>query len=125
MKPELYADALVAMVKKGAEPAHAVKSLAEHLEACGKSGMLRRLPATLARKGIAAQRGECVVLEVAHEKDVHRAKQEATILYGSVGGTTVRHDESIVGGWRLVGQNTLIDNSFKRHLLDFYRQLTR
>lgn len=124
MKTELYADALIAMVKNGTTPAHAVQALAKYLGARGKSSIVRRLGATLARKHITDERREVTVLEVARRADADAARQAAAPYHGGQ-TAVVREDENLVGGWRLVGQNTLVDNSYKKHLLDFYKQLTR
>lgn len=127
MKPEMYADALLRMVMSGTTSTHAVKPLFLHLEARGKQGMLRSIKSQLTRKGLALSHKEEAVLEIAREKDAEYAKKEVATHWGSqtVSMPIVRMDESLIGGWRLIAGGTLVDNSFKKHLLGFYKHITR
>lgn len=123
MKSDVYADALIALVERGVTPKHAVKSLASYLQIRSKEGMLRNLKLPLLRRGLALARKETDVLEIARESDASRAKKEVAGRWGKQAGPVVRTDESLVGGWRLVAGSTLVDNSFKKHLLRFYKQI--
>lgn len=116
---EHYADALVAMVARGTTPAHAVKSLAAHLESRGRARVLNRLKTQLTHRGIADERRDRSVIEVAHDKDVANARQATSHCVSQT--SAVRRDATLIGGWRLITHNTLIDNSFKKHLLDIYK----
>lgn len=125
MKPEMYTDALLRMVMNGTTSTQAVKSLFLHLKARGKQGMLRSIKSHLTRKGMALAHKEEAVLEIARVKDVEYAKKEATTYWDNrtISMPIVRIDESLIGGWRLIGGGTLVDNSFKKHLLEFYKQI--
>lgn len=129
MKPERYADAVIVMTKRGMSAREAVHVLAKHLERRGMIGALRGLRAALAKKAAAEVRRGIIVLEVADRHHAARVKQEAAEHLGAMGISMdtieVREDDSLIGGWRFMRENTLVDNSFKKHLLSFYRQLTR
>ena len=120
-KAEQYADALVAMVARGTTPAHAVKSLVAHLELRGHKRLLKRLGPLLARRVLIEERSG-VMVEVAHESDAAHAKKEAVLFSGDM-HIAVREEPSIIGGWRMVSKNMLVDNTHKRHLLDIYKRI--
>jgi F0F1-type ATP synthase delta subunit len=54
---------------------------------------------------------------VARKEDAKQAPQAAH--------ARVIIDDSLIGGWRMVNGNTLIDASYKKQLLDMYRGATR
>lgn len=129
MKTELYAGAVIEMTKRGAIAKEAVHTLAKHLERRGMANAMRRLRGSLEKKALAEGRRSTVVLEVADHHHGAMAKKEAAEQIKALGATaddvTVREDDSLIGGWRLMGKGTLVDNSFKKQLLSFYKQITR
>lgn len=129
MKTELYAGAVIEMTKRGATAKEAVHTLAKHLERRGMPNVMRRLRGSLEKKALTEGRRSTVVLEVADHHHAAVARKETAEHLQALGATadevTVREDDSLIGGWRLMGKSTLVDNSFKKHLLSFYKQITR
>ena len=124
MKYDIIAEALITMVKKGKSPRDAVTSLKAYLDRRGKSKVMRGLTKALNYSEIVQARRSRVVLEVAHEKDIAYAKQEASAYHDNQIAPDVRENDCLIGGWRLITTNTVIDNSFKKHLLNFYNRIT-
>jgi len=129
MKTELYAGAVIEMTKRGATVKDAVHTLAKHLERCGMTSAMGRLRAALEKRAVAEMRRGKTVLEVADRHHAAHAKKEAAEHLNALGisaeDIAVHEDDSLIGGWRLMGKSTLVDNSFKKHLLSFYKQITR
>jgi hypothetical protein len=126
MKSEIYTEALLGMVERGKTPKEAVHALAKHLEARGMKGALQGLGSALKRREAAEKRRNEVAIEVAaHSQSAHAKKEAAEHLKDlGVDDVVIREDDTLIGGWRLVGKGVLVDNSFKKHLLSFYKQLT-
>lgn len=128
MKIEHYGDAVLEMAKRTTAK-EAVHALAKHLERRGMEGAMRHLRGTLEKKTIAEVRRNRAVLEVADRHHAAHAKKEAAEHLAAMGisadAVEVREDDSLVGGWRLMGKSALVDNSFKKQLLSFYKQITR
>ena len=66
-----------------------------------------------------------ITLTIANQQDEQRARQEAS------GGSDlpkqrieVEVNPTLIGGWRLEGQESLIDASYKKHLLAIYTAAT-
>lgn len=109
-----YAQALVALVHKGMSPKDAVNKLAEMLKKTGKSRIMAQLKPALMRL---QNKESGAVVYVAHKHDAKHAPQASD--------TRVIIDDSLIGGWRMVNGNTLVDASYKKQLLDMYRGATR
>ena len=60
-------------------------------------------------------------LTIAKESDAPSALKEVS-SYGTPQVTTI--DPSIIGGWRFRSTATLVDRTYKRMLLDLYRNVT-
>ena len=120
MKPEVYAKAMHTLSAQGVSAAEIVAGATASLKA---RGMLRLLPQVLSSFKRLAVRASSkgAVLTVAREADVAAFKGVAAID----AETAVKVDESIIGGYRLESKGKLIDNSFKTHLLEAYRNATR
>ncbi len=129
MKTDIYADALIAMTERGANPKEAVAAFKRYAEARGMHGVMARLPAILDRRESAHKRRHEVAVSVAHERDAAHAKREAAEQMKELGVDThavhVRLDDTLIGGWRMEAHNTLIDNSFKKHLMSLYASIIR
>ncbi|MEK9167980.1 MAG: F0F1 ATP synthase subunit delta [Patescibacteria group bacterium] len=69
-----------------------------------------------------------VTLTIASEKDADRfGKRTAEFAESETDGkrtTRLCVDGTIIGGYRLRTSTTLLDDSYKRHLLDIYRLIT-
>ena len=117
------------MTKRGATVKDAVHTLAKHLERRGMTGAMHRLRAALEKRALAEVRRGKTVLEVADRHHAAHAKKEATEHLNALGvlaeDVTIHEDDALIGGWRLMGRSVLVDNSFKKHLLQLYKQIAR
>lgn len=108
------------------EAAHArVEGLVDALVRAGKTDAL---PAVLREfERIASQKtARTPQLAVAKESDAQNALHELAAHYthADTAHTTIITDENLVGGWRYIDSDTLIDTSYKAALLELYRRVT-
>ena len=132
-----YAQALWKMVEGGLTPAKAVRALEVTLKVHGREALLPRIASAFARIAQRETKRSDIVLTVAREKDIHRARLSAKkYLDGMVaksarGGSAfgrdlkTQIDDTLIGGWRLEGKETLVDASYKNQLLALYNSVTR
>src|SRR3989338_7510182 len=142
-----YAQALWKMVEGGMTAAKAVRALEVSLNVHGREALLPRIGSAFARIAQRETKRSHIVLTVAREKDIHRARLSAKkYLDGMVaksarGGSQPKADgpraqavgrdlktqidDTLIGGWRLEGREKLKDVSYKKALLDFYARGTR
>ena len=121
-----YAHAL-AKSTEGTSKDQAKIYVARLVEILKREGKLKALPQILREfKRIIEQRNaKTPTLTVAQKKDAANATKELkAILKEAVVSDSVV-DDSIIGGWRYVGRDTLVDNSYKTALIDLYRNITR
>jgi F0F1-type ATP synthase delta subunit len=125
---ETYAQALWQMIEGGMQPKKAVHALVESVKAHGRDALLRRIAKAFERIAARQMKKNALVVSVAHEKDANKAKREAKEILEKIGTDSkdleVKVDETLIGGWRLEGAGTLVDNSFKKSLLDMYNAAT-
>lgn len=124
-----YAEALWKLVAGGMSPSKAVKGVRESLEREGRGALMPRIGKAFAR--IAEREGARtrVTLTVAREKDERAARSAAKEMLASLEVASkdvdVRVDDSLIGGWRLEGRETLLDKSYKTQLLDLFNKSVR
>lgn len=125
---QAYAQALWQMIEGGEEPKKALHSLVESLKAHGRESLLPRIGRAFQRLAEREMRKSTVTISIAHEKDASGAKKEALKILEAAGADTnavdICVDESLIGGWRLEGAGVLVDNSFKKSLLEMYNHAT-
>ena len=133
---EAYAQALWKLVEGGMTPTKAVRALQETLKTHGREALLPRIASAFTRIAEREAKRSDVVLTVAREKDIHRARLEAkkylegmdakSARGGSALGRDLKTqvDDTLIGGWRLEGRETLTDASYKKALLDLYTRVT-
>lgn len=124
-----YAQALWNIVSKGGDAKKAVHSLKETLTAHGREKLLPRIAKAFERLAERNAHRTDVVVSVADEKDERRAHAAAKEALAGL-GMEAKHlktqvDETLVGGWRLEGQETLVDASYKKDLLELFNRATR
>ncbi len=117
-----YAHALYAAIAGGIEPTKAIEALAARLAREGRSALLPRIAKAFARVAERESRKHRVSLAVAREHDT-QAALAAAAAYAEVGTHDVRVDPTLVGGWRLETGDTLVDASYKKHLLDIFNRV--
>jgi len=125
---ESYAQALWQIIENGMEPKKALRSLVESLKLRGREALLPRIARAFERLAAREMRKNSVVVSVAHEKDAAKAKREVKALLEEIGAQSkdieTHIDESLIGGWRFEGNGLLVDNSFKKSLLEMYNRAT-
>ena len=127
-----YAQALWQMVKDGMTPHKAVTALTDLLEKQGRRALLPRIASAFARIAERESKTSTMVLTVAREWDEREARKEASEVLKKLGvgdmpagkaGLETQVDDSIIGGWRLEGRSTLVDQSHKSRLLALYNRV--
>ena len=121
-----YAQALWNMVSAGTAPTKAVHSLTEILKTHGREALLPRIGRAFARIAERESKRTSITLTIAREKDERAAKHAVkdTLSQLAVDSKDVQIvvDESLIGGWRLEGKETLVDASYKRELLELFNR---
>ena len=119
-----YAQALWTMIEKGTPQADAVRALHTFLKKSGRVALLPRVARAFAR--IAAQHAsrDAVVLSVADKSHEHSALKAASVIDSSASEARIVVDPTLIGGWRLDARETVVDASYKKHLLELYRRTT-
>ncbi len=123
-----YAQALWDVIAGGGNPKQAVASVRESLVANGRQHLLPRIVRAFKRIAERELRKSRVTLSVASKKDLTAVPRTFNKVFKQAGIDT-KHietviDESLVGGWRLEGQEQLIDASYKKQLLEIYNRVT-
>src|SRR3990167_4112711 len=123
-----YAQALWKLVEGGMVPAKAVRALHDTLKAHGREALLSRIASAFTRIAEREAKRSDVVLTVACEKDERHAHKEIKEMLASIGVDSkdlkTQIDDTLIGGWRLEGRETLTDASYKKALLDLYARVT-
>lgn len=126
---QAYAQALWKVVEDGMTPKEAVAELREVLTRLGRITLLPKIARAFARIAARDSARNNVVLSIAHKKDERGAKRDVKQFLSDVGAeprdVTVTMDDSLIGGWRLEGNERLVDASFKKHLLSMYNRATQ
>jgi F-type H+-transporting ATPase subunit delta len=123
-----YAQALWSLVERGMDLKKAVHAVHEKLASEGRSSLMPRVARAFERLAERENRKRGFVLTVAHEKDAEGAKKEAktyTSEFGiDVADLKTQVDDSLIGGWRLEGNERLVDASYKQRLLELFNSVT-
>ena len=115
-----YAHALWNLVKKGMKPAEALSSIVDMLKQKGRMALLPKIARAFERIANRESNRTSTTLFVAHEKDAKKA-----MLESKVPEADVLVDSTLIGGWRLIQGDTLIDASWKKHLLSMYNAVAK
>lgn len=118
-----YAQALYRAIQNGLEPKKAVAALVERLQRENRHALVPRIARAFSRIAQRESAKGATRVYVAREKDTHAAL-EAAARYTKAGTHDVHVDKTLIGGWRIEVSDTLIDNSFKKHLLDIFNRVT-
>ena len=131
---EAYAQALWRIIDGGPSRAgtpakKAVELLHQSLVARGRQGLFPKIARAFERLAARKRMGSGITLTVAREKDLRAAHHMAKELLDSIAGKHAdikeEIDDSLIGGWRVEGQGTLLDESFKKQLMTLYNRATR
>lgn len=123
-----YAQALMKVIDTGIAPHDAVKALRELLAREGRERLMPKIARAFATLAAQSDRRTRVTLTIADERDraesINAAQDALSRAGAQPSDVDVCIDESIIGGWRLEGQELLVDASYKRYLLDMYNRVT-
>jgi len=119
-----YAQALWNIIKGGMEPTRAVHALHDQLKKGGRLALAPRIARAFERIAARDHAKNAVTLTVASKDHEHSARMEAAASGIDVSDAIVHVDQGLIGGWRLEARETLVDASYKKHLLAIYRAAT-
>ena len=119
MKPDLYAHALLSLVKRGMKPSDAVAAVKRLLNSQGRAALMPHIARAFERIAERDAQKERSVLIVAQHSDVAKAQKES-----GVKDAEIVVDKDIIGGWRLESKERLVDASWKTGLLSMYNRAT-
>ncbi len=126
---KMYAQALWQLVSSGMDAKLAVHAIHDRLEKEGRASLMPRVGHAFARIAEREVRKTDYTLSVAREGDITHAKKEMRALTGELGidvdNLKTQVDDTLIGGWRLEGNERLVDASYKKKLLDLYTNVTR
>jgi F0F1-type ATP synthase delta subunit len=126
---KIYAQALWELVSNGMGVKEAVHAIHARLEKEGRGILMPRVGSAFARIAERESRKRDYTLSVARESDLAHAKKEVKAYTSEMGidveDLKTQVDDSLIGGWRLEGNERLVDASYKKGLLDIYNGVTR
>ena len=124
-----YAQALWIVIEKGTPHAEAVRALHAKLKSEGREALLPRIAKAFERLGLSLNNRNTIVLTVADKAHEHTAIKAVAPELAKLGidekDIVVNVDHTLIGGWRLEGHETLVDSSYKKHLLALYAAATQ
>ncbi len=131
MRASWYAEALASALKgKGEKESIAIGTrFLDVVKARGHSGLLKLIPIEL-KKIIAREQSRSEVIlvtvdEKSRTKWMHaydHYEKEGIVPNGSARRDVI--DKSIIGGFQIRSKNILIDSSYKKSLIDLYKNIT-
>ncbi len=113
-----YAHALLQVIRKGMDPKKAIESLKNVLERQGRIELFPRIARSLVRID---QREKTIRPRVYVADEAHTKR---AFIESGISDAAVCVDETLIGGWRPDDAERLVDNSFKKHLLSIYSNIT-
>ncbi len=126
---KLYAQALWQLVSNGMDAKDAVHAIYDRLENEGRAILMPRVAHAFFRIAEREARKSDYTLSIAREEDLAHAKKELKAYHEDLGidfdNLKTQVDDSLIGGWRLEGNERLVDVSYKKQLLEMYNSVTR
>lgn len=127
-----YAQALWQLVSNGMDAKAAVHAIHDRLTKEGRAILMPRVAHAFSQIAERESKKRDYTLTVARDQDLAHAKKEAEKIIstytseGGEGGANLKTqvDDSLIGGWRLEGNERLVDVSYKKRLLDLYNGVT-
>lgn len=125
MNERIYSEALHQAILNGTRIDAALKHLSEILNKNGHSALYAKILKAAAAKFAKDERASTLEIVLARASDEKAYKGEIAALKKSTNAaeTSVRLDETIVGGYIARSATKEVDASFKRSLLAIYRSL--
>ncbi len=129
---KVYAQALWQLVSNGMGAKEAVHAIHARLEKEGRAVLMPRVAHAFARIAERESNKRDYTLTVAREGDLAHAKKEAHKIIDTFSSESdaegvnlkTQVDDSLIGGWRLEGNERLVDVSYKKQLLEIYSSVT-
>ena len=129
---KVYAHALWQLVSNGMDAKTAVHAIHDRLAKEGRAILMPRVAHAFARIAERESRKSDYVLTVAREEDLAHANNEAhKIMSADTSESDVANvnlktqvDDTLIGGWRLEGNERLVDVSYKKQLLSLFNGVT-
>jgi len=126
--PIEYAQALENSLEGVTSEAQATERVNALVTVLKNAGKLKALPAILRefKRMQLRKTAQRATLTIAHKdtEQVARAELAARLTEKTVGDISIAIDENLIGGWRYVDHDTLVDTSYKAGLLELYRKIT-
>lgn len=126
--PTEYAHALYHSLKDVTSEAEVTTRMSALMRVLRKAGKMKALPTILREFTRIHERNAArqATLTVARETDLPTARAAlAARLPGAHSDVAAVVDDTLIGGWRYVHHDTLIDTSHKAALLALYRRITK
>ncbi len=120
MQPELYAKALKKLLSEGFDVNDAFANFIKVLKRRGAIGLLPKIVLQLESMEMREQAYK-PTLSVARDSDFTMATKDAVVGVLPVEKVI---DKTLIGGYKIEQNGTLIDTSYKGVLLDLYRKIT-
>ncbi len=108
-------------MREGATDESVVAGLVRHLKETGRMKLLPGIVRELKRLQAREQKN-APVLEVAHENDIEAA--HAALKTAGITPAQTIVNTSLIRGWRVRANGTLMDRSAKQSLIDIYQKIT-
>lgn len=116
-----YARALWRHLEKGAAPASAAKSLHALMKSRGHISLAPKVARAFRTLTDSVREKKTMRLYVGNSADSKAALRECGVVEQEV---ETRVDDTLIGGWKLVGRGRIVDASYKRQLLAMYQRIT-
>ena len=114
-----YAQALWSIVERGGEHKKAVAALHQTLVRTGRERLIGKILAEFKRIAVRESKRSSAVISVGRRADV-----EAALKAAGVSESEVILDPTLIGGYRIEKGDTLVDASWKNHLITIYNAVT-
>lgn len=124
-----YAQALWNIIQKGTSAETALKEFDATLTAAGRKNLWPKIAFAFRRLAEREATKSTLVLTIADSKHEAQSLKDARDAIAKLGldasKIAVNIDTSLIGGWRLEGQEVLLDASYKKDLLTIYQAATK
>lgn len=120
-----YAAALVRLISENEEASSAyIDSFIEALRERGEEKLIAPVLA-IVKERLGDGAVDCAYIALGDEDSKGAALADARTGGFTGGAVSITKDDSLIGGYRIITKNRLIDSSFKGALLSLYKNLTR
>lgn len=123
MKEAHYTEAVLTLLREGKKITEVLKGLKKTLEDRGHTALLPRILRRIHRSfEEGGGEGDAVTAYVAREEDQKKFKREIAAFAGEA-SVAFHTDETLIGGYIARKEGAQVDASYKRQLVDVYRNI--